>query len=64
MYGDSFAKYVQEMGTITAGKDNYFLKIPSHFGKNTMLFQKVICRVKWESKQTWEAPKRRDRKKG
>ena len=58
MYGDSFAKYVQEMGTINAGKDNYFVKIPSHFGKKALFLQKVIHRVRWESKQTWEAPKK------
>ena len=62
MYGDSFAKYVKEMGTITAGKEKQFVKIPSDYGKKAMVLQKVICRVRWESKQTWEAPKRSDKK--
>ena len=64
MYGESFAKYVKEMGTITTGKEKHFVKIPSGYDQKTINFQKVICRVRWVSKQTWEAPKRSDRKKG
>ena len=46
MYGNSFAKYVKEMGTITAGKEKQFVKIPPDYGKKAMFLQKVICRVR------------------
>ena len=60
MHGKSFATHAKEAGKIrvTAGEDKQFVEIPPDIGKKAMHHKKVTCRVRWESKQTWEAPKK------
>ena len=60
MHGQSFATHTKEVrkNWVTAGEDKQFVEIPPKIGKKALCRKKVMCRVRWESKQTWEATKK------